>query len=197
MPATFMSPVITGGSVDPFLPADLDGSILPPAGAPKHLSSFPASYESKLHNLSFPCRFRDAGELDVSPLFASPAAAGFTALCPTTRSLRATIWSHYSNYLDGIGDRLMFRLAYRNFGTHESVVGNFTVSSGGVAGIRWFELRNVTADRSPFFSKALTNLIQPGDGWEARRWTSREIWRIGLQRFELDASIRRFAMRDD
>ena len=39
----------------------------------------------------------------------------------------------------------MFRLAYRNFGDHESVVGNYTVSSGGVAGIRWFELRNVTA----------------------------------------------------
>ena len=26
--------------------------------------------------------------------------------------------------LDGIGDRLMFRLAYRNFGDHESLVGN-------------------------------------------------------------------------
>ncbi len=39
----------------------------------------------------------------------------------------------------------MFRLAYRNFGDHESVVGNYTVSAGGVAGIRWFELRNVTA----------------------------------------------------
>ena len=38
----------------------------------------------------------------------------------------------------------MFRLAYRNFGDHESLVGNFTVSSGGVAGIRWFELRGVT-----------------------------------------------------
>ena len=32
------------------------------------------------------------------------------------------------NKLDGIGDRLMFRLAYRNFGDHESLIGNFTVS---------------------------------------------------------------------
>src|SRR6185295_17824871 len=40
--------------------------------------------------------------------------------------------------------RLMFRLAYRNFGTHESLVGTYTVSAGTVAGIRWFELRNVT-----------------------------------------------------
>ncbi len=39
----------------------------------------------------------------------------------------------------------MFRLAYRNFGDHESLVGNFTVRSNNVAGIRWFELRGVTA----------------------------------------------------
>ena len=41
----------------------------------------------------------------------------------------------------------MFRLAYRNFGDHESVVGNYTVNASGVAGIRWFELRNVSAGR--------------------------------------------------
>ena len=29
--------------------------------------------------------------------------------------------------LDNLADRLMFRLAYRNFGDHESLVGNFTV----------------------------------------------------------------------
>ena len=50
--------------------------------------------------------------------------------------------------LGNLADRLMFRLAYRNFGTptapDESLVANFTVSSGGVAGIRWFELKNVT-----------------------------------------------------
>jgi hypothetical protein len=39
----------------------------------------------------------------------------------------------------------MFRLAYRKFAGFESVVGNFTVSANAVAGIRWFELRNVTA----------------------------------------------------
>jgi hypothetical protein len=36
-----------------------------------------------------------------------------------------------SDGLDGIGDRLMFRLAYRYFGDHESLVGNFTVSTKG------------------------------------------------------------------
>lgn len=38
----------------------------------------------------------------------------------------------------------MFRLAYRNFGDHEALVGNFTVSGSGIAGTRWFELRGVS-----------------------------------------------------
>ena len=53
------------------------------------------------------------------------------------------------DYLDSIGDRLMYRLAYRNFGDHESLVLNHTVNAGpgdtfignGHAGIRWYELR--------------------------------------------------------
>src|SRR5581483_12024231 len=41
-PATFVSPVgPLGGSIDPFLPSDLDGSRLPPAGAPNSFVGFP------------------------------------------------------------------------------------------------------------------------------------------------------------
>ena len=58
----------------------------------------------------------------------------------------------------------MFRLAYRNFGTHESLVGNHTVSAGGVAGIRWFELRNVTAGPVTTFQEST---YQPDSTW---RW---------------------------
>ena len=38
---------------------------------------------------------------------------------------------------------IMHRLQYRNFGTHETLVGNFVVDADGnnQAGIRWFELR--------------------------------------------------------
>ena len=43
----------------------------------------------------------------------------------------------------------MFRLAYRNLGTasapNESLVANYSVSSGGVSGVHWFELKNVTS----------------------------------------------------
>ena len=47
--------------------------------------------------------------------------------------------------LDSYGDRLMYRLAYRNFGSYQSLVANHTVAtgtSGNQTGIRWYELRN-------------------------------------------------------
>lgn len=46
--------------------------------------------------------------------------------------------------LDALSDRLMFRLQYRNFGSHETMVVNHTVDANGAdrAGIRWYELRD-------------------------------------------------------
>jgi hypothetical protein len=66
--------------------------------------------------------------------------------------------------VDGIGDRFMHRLAYRNFGDHESVVTNYTVSAGGVAGVRWIELRNVTNGPVAVFQQST---YQPDSTW---RW---------------------------
>ena len=61
-------------------------------------------------------------------------------------------------------DRLMFRLAYRKFADgHEAVVGNYTVSAGGVAGVRWFELRAVTTAPTVFQEST----YQPDTTW---RW---------------------------
>ena len=44
--------------------------------------------------------------------------------------------------LDSLGDRLNYRLSYRNFGTHEAMVINHPVATGNTTGIRWYELRN-------------------------------------------------------
>ena len=45
----------------------------------------------------------------------------------------------------------MYRLAYRNFGDHESLVVNHSVTAGSSVGVRWYELRNPSgdADRLP------------------------------------------------
>jgi hypothetical protein len=38
---------------------------------------------------------------------------------------------------------LMYRLAYRNFGTHESMVATHSYATGaGTVGIRWYEIQN-------------------------------------------------------
>jgi hypothetical protein len=36
----------------------------------------------------------------------------------------------------------MYRVAYRNFGDHESLVANHSVTVGSQSAIRWYELRN-------------------------------------------------------
>src|ERR1051325_5642257 len=133
LPATFITPGITGGSAeDVFLPADLDGSIQPPAGAPASFVEWPGTGAYKVFH--FHVDFATPANSSFT-LFSSPAAAGFSSLCATTRSCVPQAGT--TNRLDGIRERLMFRLAYRNFGDHESVVGNYTVSSGGVGGLRW------------------------------------------------------------
>lgn len=45
--------------------------------------------------------------------------------------------------LETLGDRLMYRQQYRKFNGYSSMVLNHTIGTGtGVAGIRWYELRN-------------------------------------------------------
>jgi hypothetical protein len=52
-----------------------------------------------------------------------------------------------SSRLDPVREVIMWRVQYRNRGTHESLVGSFTVDSTGadVGAVRWFELRRIGA----------------------------------------------------
>src|SRR5262249_60245476 len=47
-----------------------------------------------------------------------------------------------SQRLDSLGDRMMFRLAYRNFGDHESLVVNHAAGDASLIGVRWYEIRD-------------------------------------------------------
>src|SRR5579883_977633 len=64
----------------------------------------------------------------------------FTSLCNGSRGCVPQAGT--TNQLDSLGDRLMYRLAYRNFGDHESLVVNHSVSAGSSSGVRWYELRD-------------------------------------------------------
>ena len=44
---------------------------------------------------------------------------------------------------------MMYRLAYRNFGDHESLVVNDSVTVGSTQGVRWYELRLTGAPTTP------------------------------------------------
>src|SRR5438552_1518539 len=138
LPATFITTGITGGSTEEvYLPADLDGLILPLPGAPASFVEFPGGGSFRVFH--FHVDFVNPLSSTFT-LFGSPASAAFTVRSGGVPQLGTT------STLDPIGDRLMFRVATRFFlDGHESAVGNFTVNSGGVASPRWFELRDTTA----------------------------------------------------
>ena len=82
--------------------------------------------------------------------------------------------------LDGLGDRLMFRLAYRNFGDHEALVFNHTVNaSGGQAGVRWYEIRNPSSTATHLPAGHLCPRHAPTAGWAAWRWTAAATSAVG------------------
>ncbi len=119
----------------PMQPADLDGHTPPPAGAPNPFVLFPDSNTYRIYH--FHVDFANPVNSSFT-LFGSSPTAGFTQLFSSVPQLGG-------EGLGNLADRLMYRAAYRNFGDHESLVGNFTVSANSIAGIRWFELRGVTA----------------------------------------------------
>jgi len=83
--------------------------------------------------------------------FIGPVAipvAPFSEICNRAINLACIPEPPPGEKVDGLGDRLMFRLAYRNFSDHESLVVNHTVAGGPLAGVRWYEIRSPGA--SPF-----------------------------------------------
>ncbi len=137
-PATYQE-FKTGTTYGTLLPADLDGATLPLAGAPE---TFAEIGTSALHLWKFHVDWANpANSTFTGPTTLSVAA--YNQLCPSTRSCIPQPGTSVG--LDGIGDRLMHRLAYRNFGDHESLVVTHSVnaaSSGTRAGVRWYEIRN-------------------------------------------------------
>jgi hypothetical protein len=123
------------------LPADLDGSTPPPSGSPEFFLNFGTN---SLRLWKFGVNWTNPAISTLTGPVSVPVAS-FAAACngggacipqPGTRQK-----------LDSLGDRLMYRLAYRNFGNHEALVVNHSVGVGTnkknqVSSVRWYELRN-------------------------------------------------------
>ena len=148
-PAAFVAMPIQSPAVGFMMPADIDGATLPAVGAPETFMTFPSGGSYGVYH--FHVDFVTPANSTYT-LFASPPAAGFTQLCAGTRSCVPNLSG--AGAMDGLGDRLMFRLAYRIIGGVERVVGNHSVNALGNAGIRWFEVRDVTAGPVTVFQES-------------------------------------------
>jgi hypothetical protein len=125
-----------GGNDGGMLPADLDGSTPPPAGSPNYLLEFGSN---SLDLFKFHVDFATPSNSTMSQSTNIPVAA-FSAACNGGGTCIPQ--SGTSQQLDSLADRLMYRLAYRNFGDHESLVVDHSVTAGTSVGVRWYELRN-------------------------------------------------------
>jgi len=134
------------------VPADLEGSTLPPAGSPNLLMSI-TSTAVQFWRMSVNWTSGTGtltGPTTVSGVAAFSRACGGGVCIPQPGT---------SNRLDSLGDRMMYRLSYRNFADHEALVINHSVTSGTGVGVRWYELRNATGQT---FGSAAPVLFQQG-----------------------------------
>ncbi|HJT68021.1 MAG TPA: hypothetical protein VJ749_16300 [Pyrinomonadaceae bacterium] len=116
-------------------PSDLEGTALPPAGTPNlllNISStalqfwrFAVNWTAGTGTLS--------GPTNISGVAAFSRACGGGVCIPQPGT---------SQQLDSLGDRLMYRLSYRNIAGSERLVINHSVTSGSGVGVRWYELTN-------------------------------------------------------
>jgi len=131
-------------SVDSLLPADLDGTTPPPTGQTNLYLQLAAP--SSLNLFKFHVDFTTPS----NSTFAGPAAIPVTPFSQACGGGTCIPQPGTTQQLDSVGDRLMFRLAYRNFGDHESLVVNHSVMAGSSVGVRWYEIRSPNATPTVF-----------------------------------------------
>jgi hypothetical protein len=127
--------------VDPLegghMPADLDGNAPPPGGAP---GIFVSLHGGGMYLYRMRVDFTTPANTNRSLQGVMPVAPATAACnggnCIPQPGSTATV--------DSLADRLMFRLAYRNFIDHESLVVSHSVDpgiTGVVSGVRWYDFR--------------------------------------------------------
>src|SRR6202163_4703270 len=124
-----------GSSVGGLLPSDIDGTTAPPAGSPDYMVYFGTN------NLNL-FKFHVDFNTPANSTFTGPTVIPVAAFSPLCGGGTCVPQPGTTQQLDSLADRLMYRLAYRNFGTHESLVVNHSVTAGSGGGVRWYEIQN-------------------------------------------------------
>ncbi|MFL6110641.1 MAG: tachylectin-related carbohydrate-binding protein, partial [Catenulispora sp.] len=122
------------------LAGDVDGSTPPPAGEDETLVALGGTATS-LAVWRFHVDWADPANSALTgptPLTVAPYTIACGGIGPCVAQAGT------AQLLDAVSDRLMYRLAYRDFGDHESLVATHNVNAGSdQAGERWYELRNI------------------------------------------------------
>jgi len=138
-------------------PASFYGTTAPPAGAKQILARHNDDEAHAGASADGTKDFIDLYEMTID--WTTPANSGITAL-PRINITEFNSWfRNYSTFatvpqpgssslLDPIREVLLNQLSYRNFGTHQSIVGTFATNQNAArtgtvvdSGVRWFELR--------------------------------------------------------
>jgi hypothetical protein len=168
---TFFVPApVTPVTHSHMLPADLDGERLPPAGAPgyivqvqdEHLG-FPAG---RLQVYEFHVDWTDPSSSTLMPTASLTPQPFNSNACPQQSCIQQPEGSALDSLSYGY---MMYRLSYRNFGRHHTLLFNHTVAADGNpganhAGIRWYELR-MTTDAPWFIYQQGTYAPDANDRW--------------------------------
>jgi hypothetical protein len=169
------TPIPTNGSLylaHSLIPADADGSTAPPSGRHEYMLSIqnpPAdgktTTSTKLNLWNFHVNWKTPtlSTFVKSQITVSSYEPGcydlndvVNTFCVNEPSSKTT-----GIYVDSVGDRLMPRLEYRNFGTYQSFLISHAVQVGTgtnqQTGIRWYELRSSTGNPTLYQSGTVTN----------------------------------------
>lgn len=160
---------------DSLLPADIDSpTALPPSGEPEiYLGSIDngSSIGARIYEYQFHANFSTpslstfkgfSGSIPITvPQFKLSCNGAGDANCVPQRGT--------SYKLDSLGDRLMYRLAYRNIGGHQTLVAvhDVTAPNGHIAE-RWYELR--ASESSSTFSVFQSGTFAGPSGNTNNRW---------------------------
>lgn len=123
-----------------FLPSDVDGAGIATVGEPAFFVDLATSTSLHLYkfhvDFAHPKNTTFTGPTSITVASYSAACGGFGQCIPQPST---------GETLDSLADRLMYRLAYRNFGDHESMFVTHSVqpSSGNqVSALRWYEIQD-------------------------------------------------------
>jgi hypothetical protein len=123
------------------LPSDQDGAAAPPVGSPNYQMDLATSTKINLY------KFHVDFTTPPNSTFTGPTqltVASYTDACAATGDCIPQ--PRPGELLDALGDRLMFRLAYRNFGDHEALVASHSIKATGsgkaASAVRWYEVRS-------------------------------------------------------